>query len=372
MTRSPLPISDHRFKKSPFFKCNEQGTVLYGIYNNRLYPLDAGVDTKQHYETLRTACCLYDVPETPLRITGKDSLLFLERLFTRQISKIRVGRAGYAIACNHEGGVVMDGVLMRPNEHEYIYVQADGDFLNWASANLREYDAVIEDFDSWVLQIQGPTSLQVLEAVTGISDTEFSYYAMCETDINGVPCYVSRSGWTGERGFEIYSKGADFDGVALWEHLLDKGAPAGLIASDLTSMHIRRLEAGILDYGTDFDQGMNPFELGLGRLVHMDKPDFIGREALEATQRKSIRLLGVQCEDAALARGNEIRWSNGDVAGQVTAGAYSHELQCGVGFARLNTTATAGTAVQVKTDDGLYKASLVDLPFIDKNKLLVR
>ena len=101
---------------------------------------------------------------------------------------------------------MMDGVLMRPNDEEFIYVQANGDFLNWAQAHIGELEVSIFDFDSWVLQVQGPTSLDVLESVSGISVEEFPYYAVTETDINGTSFYVSRSGWTGERGFEIYSK----------------------------------------------------------------------------------------------------------------------------------------------------------------------
>ena len=158
---SYLPVSDHRFKKSPFFECNNREDTLYGLYNNRLYPINSGNDEIKHYEHMRSKCCLYDVPETPLKITGKDKIEFLNMLFTRDVSKIAVGKAGYAIACNHSGGIMMDGVLMRPNEEEFIYVQANGDFLNWAQAQLNNFDAIIEDFDSWVLQIQGPTSLDV-------------------------------------------------------------------------------------------------------------------------------------------------------------------------------------------------------------------
>ena len=243
---SYLPVSDHRFKKSPFFECNNREDTLYGLYNNRLYPINSGFDEKVHYQHLRSKCCLYDVPETPLRIVGSDSIAYLNRLFTRDIGKINVGKAGYAIACNHQGGIIMDGVLMRPNEEEFIYVQANGDFLNWAQAQLGDLDASINDFDSWVLQIQGPTSLDVLEAVSDVTIDNFPYYGVIETDINGDPFYISRSGWTGERGFEIYSKNSDFDGVALWDYLLKKGKNAGLIGSDVSSMHIRRLEAGIL------------------------------------------------------------------------------------------------------------------------------
>jgi aminomethyltransferase len=369
---SYLPVSDHRFKKSPFFACNDRDDTLYGLYNNRLYPINSGNDELAHYEHMRAKCCLYDVPETPLKITGKDSIAFLNKLFTRDISKIAIGRAGYAIACNHQGGIIMDGVLMRPNDHEFIYVQANGDFLNWANALIEDLDVSIRDFDSWVLQIQGPTSLEVLEAVSNISIEDFTYYSAVETEINGNSFYISRSGWTGERGFEIYSKNADFDGVELWSHLLEKGTSAGLMGSDVSSMHIRRIEAGILDYGTDIDQTINPFEIGLERLVDLEKTNFIGQKALMKTNKKSIRLMGLLCEGASLTRGDKLLESGGQDIGFVSAGAWSPYLKSGVGLIRLNESKPHDYPLRVMTSSGEFDAKVIDLPFYDPKKLLAR
>ena len=372
MSRRYIPVSDHRFRKSPFFECNDRDDTLYGIYNNRLYPISSGIDTKAHYANLRSNCCLYDVPETPLRITGKDSLPFLEKLFTRSIEKIKIGKAGYAVACNDKGGVIMDGVLLRPNEKEYIYVQANGDFLNWASAQRQSYEAEIEDFDSWVLQVQGPTSLAVLEAISGVSESHLPYYGVTEVDIIGSPFIISRSGWTGERGFEIYSRGSNFDGRRLWAHILEKGARHGLVASDVSSMHVRRIEAGILDYGTDIDSSLNPFEIGLGRLVHLDKREFIGRDALVNTSRTSLRLVGITCDEHDPERGDLLTMEDGTPAGTITAGAFSYTLERGIGFARLLQPASDGTNFFINTSSGTKPCISVDLPFIDKEKLLVR
>ena len=276
MKNSNLVISDRRFLRSPFFNCYHHEDVLYGVYNNRLYPLSCGYDDQDHYRHLRKYCCLYDVPETPLRITGKDKKKFLERIFTRNIDKIKTGRAVYAFACNHDGGILMDGVLMHPGEDEFIYVQANGDFINWATANIGNLDVKIEDFNSWVLQIQGPTSLDILSKISDIDLEEFTYYSCSKVRILDKDFYVSRSGWTGEKGFELYSDGNNFIGEELWNYLLEAGKEERLIASDIASMHIRRIEAGILDYGTDFDQRFDPFDLGLQKFIDFDKSDFIG------------------------------------------------------------------------------------------------
>lgn len=372
MRNTYLPVSDHRFKKSPFFACNDRPDTRYGIYNGRLYPVSSGVDIRGHYETLRTQCCLYDVPETPLRITGKDAEALLEKLFTRTISNIKIGRAGYAIACNHDGGVIMDGVLLRPNAEEFIYVQANGDFLNWAAAHNQCYEATIEDFDSWVLQVQGPTSLQVLQGVAGISETELTYYGVVETEIVGQPFIISRSGWTGERGFEIYSRGSNFDGTALWSELLRVGEPAGLIASDVSSMHVRRIEAGILDYGTDIDQTLNPYQIGLGRLVHLQKRDFVGKSALQSTNHKDLLLTGIRAERYTPERQNLLYRPDGQVAGWVTAGAYSYSLNCGIGFARLSQPLDVGTELLIGTERDKAPCKITELPFLDPERRLVR
>ena len=372
MSRSYFPVSDHRFKKSPFFECNNREDTLYGLYNDRLYPIDSGFDEKAHYDCLKNKCCLYDVPETPLKINGPDAIPFLDKLFTRNVSKIGVGRAGYAIACNYQGGVIMDGILLRPNEEEFIYVQANGDFLNWANAHIGEYSASIRDFDSWVLQIQGKNSLQVLEAVSDISIEDFPYYAVSETEINSCPVYISRSGWTGERGFEIYTKNADLDGESLWKFLLEKGQPAGLIASDVSSMHIRRIEAGILDYGTDIDQTLNPYEIGLGRLVHFDKADYVGRKALENTERKLLRVMGVKCPDISPSRRDLLVNQSSQVLGCVSAGAWSTFLDCGIGIARFNNPIELGATIRIVSSQGEFESEVTTLPFYDQEKRLVR
>ena len=372
MAISFLPVSDHRFKKSPFFACNDRPETRYGIYNERLYPISSNYDEVTHYQHLKTHACLYDVPETPLRITGKDAVEFLQQLFTRNVSKIKVGRAVYALACNHQGGVLMDGVLMRPNDQEFIYVQGNGDFLNWANANLGDFDASISDFNSWVLQIQGPAALDILTTVTGIDQADFSYYAVTESKINGLSCYISRSGWTGEKGFEIYSKDDNFDGEALWQYLLTEGAPFQLLASDVTSMHIRRLEAGILDYGTDIDQSLNPFELGLGQFVDLNKANFIGQAALLETDRREARVMGLRSKEVKPTRGDRLENQAGEALGTITAGAWSPSLDCGIGILRLNHSIDPDTELRLSTEAGGYKAELCPLPFYDPKKLIPR
>jgi aminomethyltransferase len=311
---------------------------------------------------------LYDVPETPLRITGKDKKEFLEKIFTRNIDKIKTGRAVYAFACNHDGGILMDGVLMHPSEDEFIYVQANGDFINWATANIGNLDVKIDDFNSWVLQIQGPTSLDVLSKITDINLEEFTYYSCSKVKILNKDFYVSRSGWTGEKGFELYSDGDNFSGEELWNYLLEAGKEEKLIASDIASMHIRRIEAGILDYGTDFDQRFDPFDLGLQKFIDFDKSDFIGKEALVKKGNSPMRIRGIRCPSEKPVVDDELQSVDGKVIGSVTAGAWSPFLETGIAIVQLNYDLESLSEGKLRTNSGIHDVKICDLPFHDKEK----
>tara|TARA_B100000927_G_scaffold137678_1_gene111089 strand:- start:1740 stop:2861 length:1122 start_codon:yes stop_codon:yes gene_type:complete len=370
MKNSNLVISDRRFLKSPFFDCYHHENVLYGVYNNRLYPLSCGYDDQDHYKHLRKYCCLYDVPETPLRITGRDKKEFLERIFTRNIDKIKVGRAVYAFACNHDGGILMDGVLMHPNEDEFIYVQADGDFINWANANIGDLDVKIEDFNSWVLQVQGPTSLNVLAKISDINLERFSYYSCSKVKIIDKDFYVSRSGWTGERGFELYSDGDDFSGQELWDYLLEIGSEENLIASDIGSMNIRRIEAGILDYGTDFDDKFDPFDLGLEKFIDFDKTNFIGKNALLKKGKSRVKIIGIKCKTEKPIVNDQLLSLDGKVLGHVTAGAWSPFLETGIAIVQLNHDLQNISEGKLKTISGLHDVMMCILPFHDPKKTI--
>jgi aminomethyltransferase len=366
-----LKISEKRFKRSPFFNCYHSPEVVYGVYNHRLYPLTTGFDPLQHYRHLRRKACLYDVPETPLRISGPDSIAFLNKVFTRDIEKIRTGRAGYALACNTAGGISMEGVLMHVGADNFVYVQADGEFMPWLVAQSLGYKVTIEDIDSWVLQVQGPNSLRILEKVCGIVKAEFPYYSVTETQMNGQQVLISRSGWTGELGFEIYSLGTDFDGEGLWAYLLESGKEFGLLASDIGSMHIRRLEAGIFDYGTDIDAGLTPFDIGLGRLVDFSKPEFVGKSALMEAPRDQPRLIGITTDSGIPQRGDNVLVDN-KIVGCITAGAYSPQLEKGIGFVRLSQSLSSPAAVAVAQIAGQLEGYLTTLPFFDRDKRIPR
>jgi aminomethyltransferase len=231
----------------------------------------------------------------------------------------------------------------------------------------------VSDPKSRVLQIQGPASLKVMKAAThGAVDKRMGYFHSGFFRIAGQEVYVSRTGWTGELGYEIYTQGSATDCGKLWDHLMAAGKPHGMEFGSLASMEIRRIEAGILDNGTDFDTSMTPFDAGLGAFVDTDKDEFIGRAALlKAGRGKS--LFGLTCAEAAPGYRCEIM--EGDKAvGFVTASAWSPYLKTGIGYARFTTPGDwAGRKLRVKAGDcGSHACAIIDLPFYDKEKLIPR
>ena len=362
-------VSTKRFELSPYTAKYASDDTVFGIYCRRFYPLSIGDEPIEQYWKLRRGVMLYDVPEKPLDIKGPDAVALLERVFTRRIDTLKNWRARYAVACTPQGGILMDGVLIRLAADHFWYVQADGEFESWLLAHSQDLDVTIRDPKSRVLQIQGPKSLAVLQAAVkdGVPD-EFGYFHAGMFDFGGQELLVTRTGWTGEVGIEIYSDGANTDHHALWNHLIAAGEPFGMAFSGLESMGIRRLEAGILDNGTDIDPTMTPYEAGIGAFVDLDKPDFIGREALSKADQ-NCRLMGLTCSGVTPLAGMKVL-DGKSVVGQMTVGAWTPYLDKGIGFVRFNTKGDwLGRALTLSTQEGSqHVCEIVPLPFYDVDK----
>ncbi len=365
-------ISAKRFQYSPYFHCYANPQAVLGVYAKRFYPLSLGEDPIERYWALRRNVVMYDVPEKPLEISGPDALRLLERVFCRHIASLKVGRARYAIACLPDGGILMDGVLIRLSEDRFWYVQADGEFETWLRAHALGLNAEIRDPNSWALQIQGPNSMTVLAAaVDDPLPGKFGFFHVRECRMGGQDLLISRTGWTGELGFEIYTNDKT-DGEALWRHVMAAGEATGLVSSALESMGIRRIEAGILDNGTDIDPSMTPFEAGLGAFVNLEKEDFIGRNALLSADQYPL-LRGLTCPTTAPLSGLEVQ-GDGKTIGHMTAGAWSPYLDRGVGYVRLATAdaADAKPISLIDRDGSPHPAEIVPLPFYDEAKDIPR
>jgi len=366
-------ISSRAFEISPYLERYDNPEMIRGIYAGRFFTIYNGEDPVQKYWTLRRKALIYDVPEKPLELTGPDVVPFLEKVFSRRISTLKVGRGRYCIACTPNGGVFMDGVLFRLDSDRYWYVQADGAMETWFIAHSGGFDVKISDPNSRVIQIQGPASIDIMKEVSASQITEdMGYFHSGFFDLGGQQLYVSRTGFTNELGFEIYCQGEATDHLALWDHLMACGEPLGMEFSSTRSLTIRRIEGGILGNMTDMDMSMTPYAAGLGAFVDMDKDDFIGRDALLDADR-GTRLLGLTCAETIPGRGSVVLDGDNKV-GQLTAGVDSPTLGCGIGYVVFNQPADwTGRELEVMLPNSkIYPCEIVNLPFFDPEKLIVR
>jgi len=294
---------------------------------------------------------------------------FLDQIFTRRSNQLKVGSGHYTLACTYKGGLFMDGILFRLDEKKFWFVHPDGDLNTWFLAHSNNYDVSISDPQSRVLQLQGPISLAIINSATdGNVDQNMGYFKTGLYSIGGQAVLISRTGWTGELGYEIYTLGRNTDYKRLWNDLTNSGKKYGMVFSSMQAMNIRRIEAGILDSGSDFDTSMAPDEAGLSRFIDRDKKCFIGCEAIKK-RKQGNRIHGVVARNY-IPRSGDLVHDQKNLLGYVTTGAYSPEFEAGIGYVRFDTAADwIGQDYFIGTlDSSKHPCKIVALPFYDKNK----
>ncbi len=359
---------------SPYSERYHSEAVTYLSYAGRAVPLTNGRDPLEGYNKLRRGVAIFDVPEKPLSIMGPDAALFMDKIFTRSASKMKNMRALYALACMPNGGILMDGIIIRLAEDHFWFVQADGEFQLWLEAHSSVYKVRIHDPKSHVLQIQGPKALEVLSKATGVPlDGSFKYFNASYFNIGNQQVLVSRTGWTGEVGIEVYGH-EGLDHLAIWDSLFEAGRSYDLSWHAADAMGTRRLEAGILDNGTDLDRELTPFTAGLEKFVDFQNKSFIGRPYLMENREKKL-LYGI-LSDTFIPTSNYEVYKDGKLVGKVTAGDWSPVLDRGIGYVRFfsqsdisNTWLGEMVAVQ-DGEKNLHHVEVVELPFFDKEKLI--
>ena len=344
----------------------------YALYNSRLIPEKFNsVTDNEMYWALRTNVILRHTGELPIEISGPDSEKLLNQIFTRDIGKVAPGRCSYQFACYHDGGMITDGILMRLSSDRFWMVQADGHLFSWYKAHADKLDVEISDPNVWVSQVQGPNSLKLLEAVIDEPISNFRYFDCIEISIAGENCWISRSGFSNELGWEIYFD-PDSDIAAIGDHIVKIGVSFNLLLTGTPVFRARRIEAGLLNAGSDFDASTTPFTAGLGAFVEFDHRDFIGRTALEQSL-KGCRTWGMRTFGGVALLGRKII-INGDIVGRICSSGYSPYQKCGVSIVRMDDLENGpGTKVEVTGIDGQQlKAEICELPMYDKERLIPR
>ncbi|HXM44789.1 MAG TPA: glycine cleavage T C-terminal barrel domain-containing protein [Bryobacteraceae bacterium] len=365
-----------RLRRSPFFEATlHYGCRAYTIYNHMFLPSYYD-DPVNEYWHLLNEVTLWDVSvERNTEITGPDALRFTSLLTPRDLSKCRVGQGKYVLITTEDGGIVNDPVLLRLGEQHFWLAGADSDLLLYAKglAVHSGMQVTIREPDVSPLQVQGPKSKQVMQALFGDKVLALRYYYFLETDLDGIPVVVTRTGWTSEVGYEVYLRDGS-RGDELWERIMRAGRPFNIRPTGPSD--IRRIEGGILNHGVDMTLDTNPYELGLDRLVDLDKDtEFLGREALRRVRAEGVkrRLVGVEIAGAPIEF-NMTRWpvrKGGETVGRVTSAIYSPRLKENIGYSMVPVALAAlGTELEVETPAGAVRAVVVPMPFVDPGKTI--
>ena len=253
---------------------------------------------EHEYNAIRNAAALIDVsPLFKYLVTGPDASRFVDRLITRDVSKMSVGQVYYTPWCDERGRVIDDGTVSRLEEQRFRWTAADPS-LRWFRQNAAGMNVSIEDISEEVaaLALQGPTSARVLRAASTADIDSLKYFRVTRGTITGAPVEISRTGYTGDLGYEIWMSARD--AVRVWDALMDVGRPHDIKPAGMLALDVARVEAGLLLIDVDFfsskkalieSQMYTPYEMGLGRLVSLDKARFIGQRALRAEHARGPR-----------------------------------------------------------------------------------
>jgi glycine cleavage system aminomethyltransferase T len=366
-----------QIRKSPYFNSTVKwGATGFSVYNHMYIPRDFG-DPEQNFWNLVNEAILCDVAvERQVEITGPDATKFIQLLTPRDLSKLAVGQCKYVLIVNHEGGILNDPILLRLKENHYWLSLADSDILLWAQgvAVNSNLDVKIIEPDVSPLQLQGPNSGKIMEALFGESIDDLKYYWLRELDLDGIPLIISRTGWSSELGYELYLRDGS-KGDQLWEKIMSAGKPHGLKPGHTSS--IRRIEGGMLSYHADADINTNPYELNLGRLVNLDTDiNFIGKDALQKINTDGIKRkqVGVILDCDPLTSPNTTFWEikkDNQLVGKITSAVYSPRLKQNIALAMVTiNNSELGNILDVKMNDKIVKTTIVEIPFYDPKKKL--
>jgi len=364
-----------QIRKSPYFNSTVKwGATEFSVYNHMYIPRNFG-NPEQNFWNLVNEAILCDVAvERQVEITGPDAAKFIQLLTPRDLSKLSVGQCKYVLIVNNEGGILNDPVLLRLAENHFWLSLADSDVLLWAQgiAVNSGFSVTIKEPDASPLQLQGPNSGKIMQALFGTSINNLKYYWLRELDLDGIPLIVSRTGWSSELGYELYLRDGS-KGDNLWEKIMKVGKEFGLKPGHTSS--IRRIEGGMLSYHADADINTNPYELGLDRLINLDiEANFIGKDALKKIKNNGIkrRQVGIILDCKPLEAPNTTFWkiTKGDeLVGKVTSAVYSPRLKKNIALAMVSIDQSElGVEFDVDVLSKKVKAIVVEKPFYDPKK----
>jgi glycine cleavage system aminomethyltransferase T len=365
----PLIHPTTRLRPSPFYQSAlDDGMTSASVYNRMMLPMSFG-DPEAEYWRLMTGVSMWDVGvERQVQLAGPDAGRLAQILCARDLSVCKVGQGKYVPICNHDGFLINDPIVLKLSDCLFWFSIADSDMWLWARAIAAErgLDVEISEPDVSPLAVQGPKAESVVASLFGDWVRELKYFWFKETEIDGIPVTVQRSGWSKQGGFELYLRDGR-KGAALWNLVKEAGQPWGIGPGAPSSAE--RVESGLLNSVGDTDETTSPFEVRLGKFVDLDVPDeVVGIQALRriAAAGPTRHQLGLVLEgDTPQPIGlswEEIR-QNRIKVGSMTTCVWSPRLQSNIGYGLVAVSCKPGQTVEIVRPNGVVGAKVVELPF---------
>jgi len=321
------------------------------------------------HQWTRASCSFFDVSHLgEIRVSGKGALSFLQSRLTSDISRALPGKIVYAILADEQGRA-LDDVLVYGTPHDYYVIvnaaNIERDFKEFKKYAPEGVDVENLSDNMACVAVQGPKSQDILEKLFGFKLSGMGYYTHIEEKFKGESVWISRSGYTGEDGFEIFSKNEAAGPI--WDRLAKEGKAMGALPAGLGARNTLRLEAGNPLYGHELDEKTTPLDAGMKFVVNFQKGDFVGRSALLAQKEQGTKkaLVGFKMRDRSIPRDGYPVFYNGKSVGSVTSGSFAPTVASGIGMAFVSPSALpVGTNIQIEIHGRLADAEIVQRPFV--------
>ena len=359
-----------RIRKSPFFDCTvEEGVSHFSVYNHMYMPIAYG-DVMAEYQRLMNGVSIWDVGgQRQVAFKGADVIALARLITSRNLDKLTIGQGMYVPMCNSRGTLINDPILLQISDDEIWLSIADNDMKYWCEAIAFGHGLDVQVFEPDVspLAVQGPKAIDVARGLFGDWITGLKYFGFRETELNGIPLVVARSGWSKQGGYELYLRDGT-KGKALWDIVMEAGRPFDIGPG--APNYIERVESGLISVNADTDDDANPFEMGLSKYVDLDQDvQFIGKEALKKIKADGIKrhFCGLFIDGTPLQKTNSHQWAihqDGGYVGFASAAAYSPKLDKNISLALITDEAfNNNRSVIVTSEEGMRTAVVTSLPF---------
>ena len=357
-------------KRTPLYQFHKTLNAKFTEFGGWEMPLQYSSIVKEHL-AVRTTVGLFDLSHMgEFEVRGQGANELVQKLSTNDVGRLTDGRVLYTLFCNEAGGIVDDLLIYRYTDNHYLLVVNAANIekdLAWIRSH-NDTKAEIADHsdDTALIALQGPKSIDILNPFVPELDVfEISFFRFVVSEVAGIQTTISRTGYTGEIGFELYVSAENAE--RLWDALYPavveaEGQPVGLGARDTL-----RLEAGLRLYGVDMNDDTTPFEVGLGKFVRSKNRQFIGKKVLLTQKKQGIskQMIGFQMLDRAVARTGYAVYQGGEHVGCVTSGAPSPSLKCNIGFAIITSQAISeDNNIDIEIRGRRHPAKIVTIPFI--------